>query len=64
LLRAIFVIETHSFSSGSAGNGIGSGSLQETIKEHMTKAIKQKKTILKEERVVKTILNQLRKVGK
>ena len=43
---------------------IGSGSLQETIKEHMTKAIKQKKTILKEERVVKTILNQLRKVGK
>jgi hypothetical protein len=43
---------------------IGSGSLQETIKEHMSKTIKQKKTILKEERVVKTILNQLRKVGK
>ena len=30
----------------------------------MSKTIKQKKTILKEERVVKTILNQLRKVGK
>ena len=43
---------------------IGSGSLEETIKEHMSKTIKQKKTILKEERVVKTILNQLRKVGK
>ena len=43
---------------------IGSGSLEETIKEHMSKKIKQKKTILKEERVVKTILNQLRKVGK
>jgi len=43
---------------------IGSGSLQETIKEHISKAIKQKKTILKEERVVKTILTQLRKIGK
>jgi hypothetical protein len=43
---------------------LGSGSLEESIKSHVSKAITQKKTILKEERVVKTILNQLRKVGK
>ena len=43
---------------------LGSGSLEESIKSHVTKAITQKKNILKEERVVKTILTKLRKMGK
>ena len=43
---------------------IGSGSLQESIKRHVTKAINNKKTVLKEERIIKSILSKIRKVGK
>ena len=43
---------------------IGSGSLQESIKRHVTKAINNKKTVLKEERIIKSILTKIRKVGK
>ncbi len=43
---------------------LGSNTLEESIKNHVTSAIRKKKNILKEDRVVKTILSQLRKVGK
>jgi len=43
---------------------IGSGSLEESIKRHVTKTINNKKTVLKEERIIKSILSKIRKVGK
>ena len=43
---------------------IGSGSLEESIKSHVTKAINSKKKVLKEERVIKTILSKIRQQGK
>jgi hypothetical protein len=43
---------------------LGSGSLEESIKSHVTKAINGKKKVLKEERVIKTILSKIRQQGK
>jgi hypothetical protein len=43
---------------------LGSGSLEESIKSHVTKAINSKKKVLKEERVIKTILSKIRQQGK
>ena len=39
-------------------------SLEESIKRHVTKTINNKKTVLKEERIIKSILSKIRKVGK
>jgi hypothetical protein len=43
---------------------LGSGSLNESIKKYTSKAIKEKKSILKEERIIGTILKKLKSLGK
>jgi hypothetical protein len=43
---------------------LGTGSIRESIKNHVAKAINNKKQTLKEERVIKTILSKIRQQGK